>query len=52
LVGIGVFLAKVGREDSTSEKAEGVSGGVTALRLRFGERLVGSAGAIMEDMFF
>src|SRR3954471_8585194 len=47
LVGIGVFLAKVGREGSTSEKASALTGAATAFRLRFGERSVDRVGAIM-----
>src|SRR3954466_15253084 len=47
LVGIGVFLAKVGREGSTSEKASALAGAARAFKLRFGERSVGRIGAII-----
>src|SRR5947209_19522282 len=47
LVGIGVFLAKVGREGSTSEKAAAVSGAATEFRLCFEGRFEGSVGAII-----
>jgi hypothetical protein len=44
---MGVFLAKVAREASTSEKAAGVSGEAVALRGRFEGRAAGNMGAII-----